>query len=587
MTRRLLPPLAALLLLLAAAPAAPNGSQPTAASRTLAAILDEHWQHRLATQPFLGLRHGRPVEALPDLSFAGAERDAAFARSLLARLAAVDPAGLAHEEWLSREILLWESRLAVESLPFYWHQFLVTPYSWSFAASPLQFQQLPLAEEADRARYLKVLAEYPRQIEQARAHLRRQGELGVRLPREELDLVAPMFASYLRPPAEGPFALAPERLAGVEPAAAAAFRARVEALVAGEILPALTALAGDLEAARAGAPETVGLGQYPWGESAYRYLVRAHTTLDLAPEEIHALGLSEVERLTARMAELRRELGVPGDTRAAHATIRKDPRFLAKTPEEVGERLMRPVRAIEPLVGRWFGRQPRAPYGVRRLDPALEGALTFGYYEQPTPTRPRGDYLYNASRLEERPLVNAAALIYHELVPGHHFQIALQHENQALPPSRREPGYTAFVEGWAEYASELGIEMGLYRDPWDLYGRLSMDLFLSSRLVVDTGMNLHRWPRQRAIDYLLDHLLESPTQLATETLRYSVDMPGQALAYKMGSAKFWELRRRAERALGPRFDLARFHDAVLGSGAMPLAVLEKHVDWWIEEERRR
>jgi uncharacterized protein (DUF885 family) len=182
-------------------------------------------------------------------------------------------------------------------------------------------------------------------------------------------------------------------------------------------------------------------------------------------------------------------------------------------------------------------------------------------------------------------MIGAAALIFHELVPGHHFQVAIQTENPVLPGFRREFWSTAFGEGWAEYASELAGEMGLYGDPWDEYGWLAADMFLAVRLVVDTGMNAFGWSRERAAEYMAEREIETETQIATETLLYAVDMPGQALAYKIGSAKIRELRERAERELGEGFDVRRFHDAVIGSGGMPLGVLEEHVEWWIERER--
>ena len=213
--------------------------------------------------------------------------------------------------------------------------------------------------------------------------------------------------------------------------------------------------------------------------------------------------------------------------------------------------------------------------------------MTFGYYDPPKPDEPSGRYRFNGSRLGERSLLTAAPLIYHELVPGHHFQVALQRENAELPPLRRESFPTAFVEGWAEYASDLAGEMGLYREPYDRYGRLAMDMFLSARLVVDTGMNALGWSLEDARRFLREHVLESETQIATETLRYSVDLPAQALAYKLGSARIRELRRRAEAELGPAFDVRRFHDAVLAPGALPLPVLEESIAGWIAAERER
>jgi uncharacterized protein (DUF885 family) len=238
-------------------------------------------------------------------------------------------------------------------------------------------------------------------------------------------------------------------------------------------------------------------------------------------------------------------------------------------------------------VDAYFARRPKAPYGVKRLDAEREPALTFGIYEPPSPTEPRGLYRYNGSRLEERSLITAGPLAYHELVPGHHFQIALQDENQALPRFRRELWDTAYTEGWGDYAAHLAEEMGMYEDPYDLYGRLAMDMFISVRLVVDTGMNALGWPRSKAVAYMREHLTESDTQIATESLRYSVDIPGQALAYKMGSRGLVELRRRAESALGARFDVRRFHDCVLGSGSLPLETLGRKVDAFIAREKSR
>jgi len=231
-----------------------------------------------------------------------------------------------------------------------------------------------------------------------------------------------------------------------------------------------------------------------------------------------------------------------------------------------------------------FLRKPKAPYGVRRLAPELEASMTFGYYQPPSPSQPEGIYYYNGSRLEERSLIWAEGLIYHELVPGHHFHFAFQLENAELPDFRKESFQSAFSEGWAEYASWLGLDMGLYQDPYSLCGKYMMDMFLSSRLVVDTGMNDLEWPRSRAVKFMKDNLLESETQINSETLRYSTDMPGQALAYKLGSMKFFELREKAKRALGDKFDIKKFHDAILSSGSMPFPVLERHIDWFIEQE---
>ena len=207
--------------------------------------------------------------------------------------------------------------------------------------------------------------------------------------------------------------------------------------------------------------------------------------------------------------------------------------------------------------------------------------MTFGYYQIPTKADPTGYYNYNGSNLAERPLFNCASVVYHELVPGHHFQINLQSENESLPMFRREGEHTAFLEGWAEYASGLAEEMGMYQDAYELYGRLAAEMFLTVRLVVDTGMNYYGWPRSKAVEFMKANLLESDTQIFTESLRYSCDIPGQALAYKIGSTKIRALREKAKEALKDKYDVRKFHAAVLGSGSMPMTVLEQHIDWFI------
>jgi uncharacterized protein (DUF885 family) len=332
----------------------------------------------------------------------------------------------------------------------------------------------------------------------------------------------------------------------------------------------------------------VGVSQYPGGAAYYQWLIRLHTGLDLTPEEIHRTGLAEIDRINGELDGLRRRVAFSGDRAAFRKFLKTDARFYPSTPEEIGKRLMAAVHRIEPKISAEFGTVPKAPYGVRRLQPELEGAMTFGYYQEPTPANPEGDYLYNGSRLPERSLLNAPALIYHELLPGHHFQINLQKENTRLPLFRRE-GFdeTAYVEGWGEYASALAGEMGMYDDPYDACGRLAMDAFISSRLVVDTGMNALGWSRERAIDFMKENTFEGDLQISTETLRYSTDIPGQALAYKLGSLEIRRLREKTAAALGPRFDRRRFHDAVLGSGTLPLPVLERKIDAFIAGEKKR
>jgi uncharacterized protein (DUF885 family) len=568
-------------------------AQPTAAGAgaEVRAIGAEYLARLTDDSLFLRLKQGLPIDHLPNLSLAHAEARAQMASALLARLEAVPEAGLEDEDRLSREMLKRRLRFEVETPRHYWLGFDVTPYASPFGEVHLVLRALPLRTQAETDRYLALLSAYPAFVGDVRARLQGQAQRGIRVPKDELPLVKAYLEGTLVSGAGSPFAAGDARLSSLTAPQAAAFRAEL-AKRTDDAQRALKALmedvTGDVSGAYASpAPDAVGLSHYPGGRAAYEALVKLHTTLDVGPEEVHRIGLQEVAQIEARMGEVRRRLGFAGTAAEFRGAVRHDPRFRAKSADEVGERLLAYAARIEPKIDTFFLRRPSAPSGVKRLDPEREPALTFGIYEPPSPTEERGLYRFNGSKLEDRSLLTAGPLIYHELVPGHHFQIALASENDAIPPFRRELADTAYTEGWGEYASALAEEMGMYADPYDLYGRLSMDMFLSVRLVVDTGMNALGWPRAKAVAYMREHLMESDTQIETESLRYAVDIPGQALAYKMGSRGLWGLRRKAERALGPSFELRRFHDCILGSGSLPLETLSRKVDLYIAREKAR
>jgi uncharacterized protein (DUF885 family) len=545
-----------LLALLACACASTPAGQ---SSITLAQLADEHWQHALENSVTARAELGLPIERLPDPSYAQAERDAQFARTMLERIAVVDTARLSDDERITLAILRDLQDEAIDAVPYFWLRFPVTPYSSPIRSVNAALAMMPLTNDEQVAQYARILGEYATFLDRITAVVQEQRRRGILVPKAEIPIARTLFTS-----------------------AALAARSDAPAVreaIATKVDPAFARLAAVFnDAYVAAAPETVGLAQYPGGTEAYRWLVRKHTTLDLSPEEIHQLGLDEVARIDREMAEVRVKLGFTGTRAEFQQQLRNDPRLFAKTPDEIGERLTKYMHEIQPHLPTYFARQPHALYDVKRLSPALEPAMTFGYYQAPTATDAKGYYLYNGSKLEERSLLFAAALMAHELAPGHHFQIATQIENDRLPMFRRKSYQTAFVEGWGEYSASLAREMGLYdADPYDLYGRLMMDMMLSVRLVVDTGMNHLGWSRERAMAYMREHTLLGETEIATESLRYAVDIPGQALAYKIGSLRIMDLRRRTERELGAKFDIAEFHEWVIGSGSMPLRVLDETV----------
>lgn len=547
-------------------------------------IADEAWLHKLKS-PALRLEQGLPIEELPHWSQASAEAEAAFARDLLKKLTAINERELNHDETLTMAMLRWDATNASQEARFFRLRSPITPYSMFLTVVHRVFQSFRLAQAADAEHYLDLLAEYPRLIEEIIGHLRRQSDLGLALPKEEIDNLTPLLKGFVREPAGSLFNVNDQRLSAFD---ATKFKQQLTTEIATRTNPALERLIAYVTGTyRASAPDVVGLWQYPNGAEFYRHLVRYNTTMDISPDEVHALGLREVERIEREMAEVRAKLDFRGTKAEFHKFLKTDARFIPKSPEEIRARLLGFANSINPKLDQLFLTRPKAPFDTQRLNPALEATMTFGYYDRPRPGSPVGTYFFNGSKLEERSLLQSEGLIYHELVPGHHFHIASQIENDKLPPLRKNFYPTVFTEGWAVYASNLGRELGQFQDLYDLYGHLTMEMMASVRLVVDTGMNHLKWPRARAMEYMRERTLYSDTEINTETLRYSTDIPGQALAYKMGSLRLLELREHARKQLGDKFDIRRFHQAVLGAGALPMTVLEQHINWFIEQERKR
>lgn len=515
------------------------GCVSTGGPGELKSIADDVWARHLDEDLAIRLKLGLPIEKMPDPSYEKAADDAAFARRILERLRAIDPARLTAEERVMYGTLRWQQQLTVDGLQHFYLHSQVTPYASAIRTTSQAFRDARLAGDP------RIQESYSRYIDALTTLVREQERRGILIPQPEIPAVRALFGNP-------PFAAA-------KPA-----HDRF-----------LAVLSPEYEAA---APRGVGLSHQPGGAAAYRHFIKAATTLDLTPQEVHALGLREIERIERELEGIRKEVGFNGTRDEFMKFLKTDARFFEQSADGIRDRLQAHMRKIEPHVGNFFSKAPRAPYGVQRLDPALEGSLTFGYYKWPTPAEPVGLYYFNGSKTGERNLLFALALMAHELIPGHHYQIARQSENEALHPLRRESLDTVFVEGWGEYAAALGTEMGIYTDPYDRAGRLMMDSMLSARLVVDTGMNALGWSRERAMEYLQNHSMVSATEAATETLRYSTDIPAQALAYKIGSLKMMELRKRAQERLGDRFDIAEFHEWVLSQGSMPLAVLEAYVE---------
>ena len=557
-----------------------TAADSTHSARLLARLVSQ--QERWMAQANANLLSAGEVK-LPDLSTAAVRRAGERAHAMITALDSLSRSELTLDEWTTARLLRFEQENAVDDARYHHISFaFITPYQSPLASLADVFARVPIATTDGQARYLTLLDSLPSLADTIIGKLEERRARGVLLPKDEIRLVVPFVRGFAAAADRSPFWPADGRLATLPAAARASFVEAVRARIALGVAPGFERLATYLEGTyRADAPTAVGLSQYPEGEAYYRSLVRRSTTMNVTPEQVHAIGLAEVARLDSLMTVLRTRIGFTGTKAEFHAALAKDPRFFAKTPEEFGAALMAHDARIRPRIAELFAREPRARGDVRRLNPFLEASMTFGYYQVPTPEDSMGHYFYNGSNLAERSMLGAAALVFHELVPGHHFQLATQREAVGVPMFRRMTTHTAFIEGWGEYASNLAGELGMYEDPYDQYGRLTMDIFLACRLVVDTGMNLLGWSRERAMAFLRDYSLQSELQIDTETLRYAVDLPGQALAYKMGSRELMVLREEARARLGARFDIRRWHAFVLDGGSLPLTVLRERQEVWI------
>ena len=569
---------------------AQQATSPAAASasRALHALFDGEWERELRESPETASAQGdtRYDDRWTDLSLAAFAAREAADRAALQRLRAIDRAALSSADQLNRDTFEWELAHSVERQRFREYLEPVTQKSGPQLASGIS-EIMPFDTVADYRRYLARMAAMPTLVDQSIALMREGVRVGQVPPRVLLQRVPAQIAKQIvdeptASPFYRPFAHFP---AGIAAADRSALAAEAAALIRTRIVPAYRLLQAHVDReylpkARAG----VAASERPDGKAFYAFCARYYTTTELSVDAIHEIGLKEVARLRAAMDRLQAEIGFKGSRAEFFAHLRSDPKFYYPTPEALLDGYRAIAKRIDPELVRAFRTVPRLPYGVKPIPAESAPDTTAAYYQGGATdgTRP-GYYYVNLHQPESRPRWEMMPLSLHEAVPGHHFQFARALELPELPMFRKTAYFVAYGEGWALYAEQLGYDMGLYDDPYDRYGQLTYEIWRAVRLVVDTGMHAKGWSRERAIAYFKDNAPKTELDIVNEIDRYIAE-PGQALAYKIGQLKISELRDRARKALGERFDLRDFNDTVLATGSVPLTALEARIDAWLAEQ---
>ncbi|MGH9464285.1 MAG: DUF885 domain-containing protein [Thermoanaerobaculia bacterium] len=563
--------------------------RPTETDR-LHDLFTREWETRLAENPLLATSVGvhDTDDRLPAMRAADLERRDRQAAAFLAELDGIDATRWSVADAVSADIFRSQLENARADYRFGQHEI---PFNadWGFYSSFARLPfEMPFATLRDYENYLARLRQWPRYVDDQIDRMREGLARGMTQPRLVLDGIEVNFTTHLvDDPATSvfwtPFAEFP---VGVPESERERLRQTAREVILGAVVRGYRALQGFFASEYLpSARTTLGAYELPNGRAYYAQKIEEFTTLDTAPEAIHDLGLREVERIRDEMERVIQDVGFAGTFAEFLEFLRTDPRFYAKTPEELLRRAAWIAKTMDGRLPALFKTLPRLPYTVEPVPPDLAPKFTSGrYVEAPVGSTQPGKYWVNTYALETRPFYNQEALTLHEAVPGHHLQIALNQELADLPPFRRFSYISAFGEGWGLYSEWLGLEAGFYTDAYSNFGRLTYEMWRACRLVVDTGLHAMGWSRERAMDYLAANTALSRHEVRTETDRY-ISWPGQALAYKLGELKIRDLRRRAETALGPAFDVRDFHDAVLRNGSIPLDVLDRVIAEWIEEQQ--
>jgi uncharacterized protein (DUF885 family) len=553
-------------------------------------LLAEQWEYTLRTNPEFASTLGdkRFNDRLTDFSQKHIDSDLQMARTFLQKFEAVDTSGFPEQEALNKTLMVRNLRLQLDNAQFKEWEMPINQMSGAHIDLPQLVAILPFDTVKDYDDYIARLKQIPQLFDENIVQMKTGMTAGLMPPKLLLEKVAVQAKEIgAMPPEKSPFAQPLSKFPkGISEADQTRLRQATLDAIRTSVNPAyakLTTFVRD-EYAPKGRLEP-GIWSLPDGNARYAAAARRSTTTTMTPEEIHQLGLKQVGELETQMLVIAKKLGY-NDLKSLNAAIEKDPKLYAHSREQILDEYRKYIGEMWKQLPKLFGRLPKAQLEVMPIEEFNEKTAAT-HYNQGTPDGSRpGHVMVATGDFEQRLLITDESTAYHEGVPGHHMQVSVAQELPTLPPFRQQAGYTAYVEGWALYSERLGKELGFYQNPYSDYGRLQDEMLRAIRLVVDTGFHYKHWTRQQVVDYFHEHSNTDEPTVQSETDRY-IAWPGQALAYKVGQLTFLKLREEAQQQLGSKFDIREFHDEVLGSGALPLDVLEQQVRNWIKAKQSR
>ncbi len=560
------------------------------APQKLQRFLDAQWKYLMLEFPESATYVGYPGQdhRWTDRSLSAFSRRKIETHCQLQELQKISRNRLKKEDQLTLDLAVRDLKLSIENDAFDGNYLVLDHMNGLQLDLPDLISSMPKANVKNIENMIARLETLPVLEEQLEVLLREGLKRKVTPVRSFLQKVPGQFDAVLTSKIQdSPIYKAFEDLSALLPEDQTRLRMRALEVIEARAYPALKKLRAFLTTEYIpNARESISWSEMPNGPKWYAYLVKSHTTVNLSPEELHQLGLSEVARLTQQMNKVLQSVHFKGDLKAFNQYLLKDSRFYFKDPADLLMAYRDIAKRIDPELTKLFKRLPRLPYGVREMASYKAAAAPTAYYQPGSLNAGRAGYFEaNTYDLKARPTWAMEALTLHEAVPGHHLQISLAQEIEGLPEFRKNGGTTAFIEGWALYAESLGERMGFYQDPYSKYGQLSYELWRAVRLVVDTGMHAKGWSRAQALQYFMDLMPKSALESEVEIDRY-ITWPGQALAYKVGQLKFLELRQKAQAALGDAFDIRLFHDEVLCHGALPMETLESLFNEWLAAQKK-